>query len=70
MVFGKFSFIPTKQANGKVYITVTLVYNPAFMALHDAEDLSVVSQTIPSYLVDEYMDLMKKNLSAILEELA
>lgn len=68
MEFGKFLFVPTKQINGKVFISVSLRWNPSFVDVYDSEGLNIISQAMPSYLEPEYRGFLEHNLDSILSE--
>lgn len=69
MTFGKFKFTARPSNIGKIIIEVSLVYNDAFNAIYEADGTRCLRSSMPSYLVDEYEAILKRNLDSILKEL-
>lgn len=60
MEVGKFDFSKHDDR-----IVVKLIWNDEMVAVHDVDTLEIISTTMPSYLQDEYLSLLKKNRDKI-----
>ena len=69
MTLGKFKFTARPSNIGKIIIEVSLVYNDAFNAIYEADGKKCLRSSMPSYLVDEYEAILKRNIDSILKEL-